>query len=861
MKRILALILVFSIVLSMAACSLGDFTGGTSSSKSNDGEGAKTVTVFFKVTEETGTLIGVSSLKVEKGEKLDWTTVPTAALKGCEFLGWAYDINGEKMLDIAEDRFDADTLLYAVFQRETGSGSSNLTGSTAENSGTNGNNSGDRTESTSGNSFVGSVVGSHVVSGNSSYGSGSNKDDEKVDKPTDEEMAYILYEPNGGELDVEDVVVVNKGDRYTKHPTPIREGYTFTGWYVDEECTEPVTNGKSYTEPTTILYAGWENRVYTVTFVADGVIVDEIRVLHGATYDINKSVEKDGYTFVGWKNGDYMWDSTDRIYSDLELHAVFAFREYSIRYYNVYGIENPNPTKYTAETTVELADLTRQHYSFTGWYTDEALTHRTRKISDMTGDLKLYAGWQLNHVPPTPPSDDMERWDGQTLNILATVWANGPEPSAPWAQPELTVGSDDWDSTAGFGNIINSAILRRADEIKKTYGVELNWINARGSNIATLLSEAMLSGSESARYHIAMPRAMEAQSLVICNNIYDLSRREYINLAKSYYDQASVEAYSVQDRTLFVGGDFTFVDEDASYALYYNVAMTKGLKNFPDLYRLVKEGKWTVDQMINAAKLVSKNSGDPKWTDDDFYGYGTTNLSRFYQYSGIKQVSVGETVFGIEYIITLNDSKVSTLIDKLLTIYDATWSRTDWNGGYATMNQAFTEGRLLFYDEVLQKINYFGNQTEDFKVGVLPEPKLSEAQEAYYTPVSYLSILACIPKATPDREMSDFFFEVLAYTGQKHLKTAYMENLVAHFDVECMAENIEMLEEYIFPGMLYDVGYLYGWDGLLNSVQNESYTTSRHSFVTLYENALGIANETVNEWNLSWYEYTDKINQ
>ena len=460
-------------------------------------------------------------------------------------------------------------------------------------------------------------------------------------------------------------------------------------------------------------------------------------------------------------------------------------------------------------------------------------------------------------VQEDPPTV-IEKWSGKTLNILATTWG-GAEPGAPWSQVELTVGPNDWNSTAGFGYLINSAVLRRAADIKTTYGVELNWINARGDHIATLLSEAIVAGSDSTKYHIAMPRMLEAQDIVATNSIYDLANRRYIDLTKSYYNQTSVESYSIQEHTLFVGGDFSFLDEETSYLTYYNVAMTKGIKDFPNLYQMVKNGKWTIEQMTNIAKLVTKNNGEPEWTDDDTYGYGTGNLSRFYQYSGIKQVSVGETEYGIEYVITLNDPKVSTLIDKILVIKNSEWARTDWTGGFGGMQKAFEEGRLLFYDEVIQKCSYFKNQNDSFKVGLLPCPKLNESQATYYTPCSYQSVVMCIPKATTDREMSDYFFEILSYTGQKHIMTAYKENLKTTLDSDTSAESMEIIEKYIFSNLCYDQGYMYGWDGLLNSVQSESYSSGKPNFTAVYEAAIEQATETVSRWNMSWYDYTDTV--
>jgi len=468
--------------------------------------------------------------------------------------------------------------------------------------------------------------------------------------------------------------------------------------------------------------------------------------------------------------------------------------------------------------------------------------------------------------PITPPVGGGEeeppavntKWSGQTLNILATVWGESPDPGAPWSQCELTVGPDDWNSIAGFGSTINKAILQRAQDIKDTYGVELNWINARGSQIATQISEAIVGGSESTKYHIAMPRMLEAQTIVATNGIYDLANQRYIDLSKSYYNQASIDSYTIEGYTLFAAGDFSFLDEQTSYLMYYNVAMTSGL-SIPDLYTMVKEGKWTIDELTNISMLVKKNEGDPQWTDDDTYGFGTTNMSRFFQYSGIQQVSTQMTQNGNKYVVSLDNPLVGTLIEKILQINSSDWARTHWDGDYGALQAAFTEGRLLFYNEVIQKIDYFKNQTEQFKVGILPCPKLSTSQDRYYTPCSYQSAVMCIPKATPDREMSNYFFEILSYTGQTYIMKAFKETMRTNLDPATAATSMEIIENYIFPNLCYDQGYMYGWSGLLSDVQSNSYASGKNNFTQEYNLAAEAALGTVANWNMAWSDYTDDI--
>ena len=593
-----------------------------------------------------------------------------------------------------------------------------------------------------------------------------------------------------------------------------------------------------------------------------------VMVDRGSTYDHHYIPERRGYSFYGWYADKAMTVPANEDYRYTEdinfLYACWALETYSIEYENIDENDPSNPVSYDVWSAIELmAPSAREGYAFVGWFLDEELTEEITVIENMVGALVLYAKWEEVAPTPNPPSGEeteppvLTKWSGMTLNILATVWVIDMGPSAPWAQVELTVSPDGWTDNSGFGFVINNSVLRRAMDIKENYGVTLNWINSRSNQIATLLAESVVAGNQNTSFHIAMPRMLELQRIVSTNSIYDLGASRHIDLGKSYYNQAAREAYTVYDHTLFVAGDFSFLDEMTSRVIYYNTAMAEQIPAFPDIYQRVREGEWTIDEMSNLSKLVSENTGDESWGDEDVYGYGAASLTHLYQTSGIRQVGIKEFENGAQYTVTLNHPNISKLIDKLLTISKSEWARMDWMGGYGALQEAFEEGRLLFYDEVLQKADYFRSQTEDFRVGVLPVPKLDDSQEEYCTPCSYQSVFMCIPKATDDREMSEYFVEILSYTGQKYIMQAYKENLKISFDPERAVESMEMIENYIFPNIVYDVGKTSGWSGLLNDVEYEAYSQGKNNFTSAYSQAFEEAQIVLSEWNFAWFDYME----
>ncbi len=459
----------------------------------------------------------------------------------------------------------------------------------------------------------------------------------------------------------------------------------------------------------------------------------------------------------------------------------------------------------------------------------------------------------------------LKDWEGKTLNVLATNWYGANGTANGWSEPDLTVNGYDNDGTSVWGTTINNAILQRKEFIKEAYGVEVKFI---ASYKEAIMSNQLVEANKPEaieKYHIAMPRVFEAQQLVQNKVVYDLSNSNFIDFSKSYYNQIAHEAFTVAGHTFFAAGDFSFLDELTSYVIYYNMAISDNIASFPDLYQTVKEGKWTISEMVKWAATVSDDNGANAgiWEDDDTYGFGATSLTHFFQTSGIRQVGVNNSSTNpsdYQYKLSLNEdpSLVEQLVSQLSTLLDdeSNWSRTNWTGNYVAMQESFTNGKLLFYNEIIKNINKLPAQSESFKFGILPMPKLNES-ESYYTPCSNQSTVMCIPKCTPDRNMSEYFFDVLSHTGQDYVMKAYYSDLQTRVyqgteEGRTPNDSIEIIKNYILNNIMYDLGYI---NNTLTVVQYDTIAdiSNADAFSCSYIEYMGYALEMVLKWN-DWYD-------
>lgn len=110
-------------------------------------------------------------------------------------------------------------------------------------------------------------------------------------------------------------------------PVPVREGYNFTGWFIDGTALTD-QDGKSlagygYTEDHRV-QAGWEIKKYTVTFESNGgTKVDSITVEHNAYLPMPAEPTKDGVILDGWYDQELTtpYTSSTRVTSAMTLYA------------------------------------------------------------------------------------------------------------------------------------------------------------------------------------------------------------------------------------------------------------------------------------------------------------------------------------------------------------------------------------------------------------------------------------------------------------------------------------------------------------------------------------------------------------
>ena len=238
----------------------------------------------------------------------------------------------------------------------------------------------------------------------------------------------------------ENTVFASHGGLYgTKVPeftdVPEKEGYEFVGWDKEIPETFPAYNYK--------VYAVWEAKDYTVTWIIDGVETSET-VEYGETITAPDVPEKEGHDFLGWGKEIPATMPAE----NLTFTAEWEARGYSVIYYSdentvfashggTYGVEVP-----------ELNDIPeKEGYEFIGW--DKEIPETFPAYN-----YRVYAVWKAKNYTVT--------WIIEGAETVTTV-ACGEAITKPSVSAKDGYAFIGWDTevpaTMPAGNLTFTAVF------------------------------------------------------------------------------------------------------------------------------------------------------------------------------------------------------------------------------------------------------------------------------------------------------------------------------------------------------------------------------------------------------------------
>ena len=189
------------------------------------------------------------------------------------------------------------------------------------------------------------------------------------------------------------IVEVAEGAKVEKPADPTKDGYTFLGWYLNDELYdfESPVNGDI------ILVAKWEETVYTVTLKANGGSVSPRKITFTDYTTVTlPEATRANFEFLGWYEGTTKVEAITEN-RDYSLVAKWQGALFTISYeLNGGTLEGDYPVEYRYGTGCELVIPTREGYDFAGWYRNPDFTGAkiTKIGTGFKENITLYVKWE-----------------------------------------------------------------------------------------------------------------------------------------------------------------------------------------------------------------------------------------------------------------------------------------------------------------------------------------------------------------------------------------------------------------------------------------------------------------------------------
>ena len=395
------------------------------------------------------------------------------------------------------------------------------------------------------------------------------------------------------------------------------------------------------------------------------------------------------------------------------------------------------------------------------------------------------------------PDIEKQDYNGETFHMIG------------WAGHSDWIYSKEYQYGGQDANVLTNTVYEMNVLVEEYLGVEISFEAApivTGNEVYNTVYPSIMAGDDTYQLCTLEPY-YDNISFITNNYALDFHELDAINLDQPYWNREVMDTLAIEDRAYLGVGD---ICKYRLAILYCNKDLMEEA-GLPIPYDLVREGKWTLDQLISLTSGLYSDNGDGKRNEMDIYGLANhwdINATTLMQASNIYIAAKNED--GV-FNLTLYSEKLVNFYNKL---YD--WCKSEsvhvWNYHSPDFTVDFADNHSYFTiaDLGVQYLN------ADIRAGILPLPKYDVAQKNYAHQNWGNNIL--IPNTVRNRDMVGQVVELMAYYCSTIVTDKYYDE-VLQLRVSEAPDDRDMVE-LIYDTVVFDPGIAYG-DGcpqLLNLI-------------------------------------------
>ena len=432
-------------------------------------------------------------------------------------------------------------------------------------------------------------------------------------------------------------------------------------------------------------------------------------------------------------------------------------------------------------------------------------------------------------------SSDDTTASADTTAVETTAPVEYEKPDVDYGGKTFTIASFNFDFSYAVakytmisheeesGDIIDDSIIKMTRQVEEEMNIKLEMLemtSAQRNNIDPI-TKPIYAGEDSIQAAFPLMVGL-AKLLAIPSLLTDLDTIPTLDLSHSWWDQNSIEEYNIGGVQYTAIGDICFFAKAAPMTTFFNKQMIADYK-LEDPYKLVYDGKWTLDKMIEMSKAAARDVNGNQQVDptEDQFGFIAAGPYTFLVGCGVEYSKRN----GNDIEMTFYSEKTADILAKYIPFERDTtisMSNVDYSGSYKDAFQelftpTFMENRALFFtNQVLMALDFRAMDT-DF--GMLPMPKYDEKQDTYYgaTNTWWCDNLV-VPTTNADLEMTGNVLEAMGYYSQQYVTPAFIETTVLGKSVR--DDDSAKMVEMILDNQAYDIALLFNWGNISGMISN-----------------------------------------
>ncbi len=410
---------------------------------------------------------------------------------------------------------------------------------------------------------------------------------------------------------------------------------------------------------------------------------------------------------------------------------------------------------------------------------------------------------------PDDEGDKVINWEGEEYRVLGREYENN------------MFTNFEIDRETMPEDVVGIAVWNRNAAIKEKYGLDVvgTLVTGKPENEAKLFLEA---GEDAYDLILCTPNSFHPFAMQ--GYLLDLKTLDYVDITKDCWNEYANTQLTMGGKLFYTTNKFLLHDKHRTWMVFYNRDLAKDL-NIGYLETEVFDGKWTMDRLIEIAKLgAAEKDGVDGMSYYDQWGVGMSDSYCFTQLalaSGFRFSDHGNN--GYPQLIGATDQMV-TVLDKVfeLTADDNTCFIHTFrpeSDKIGLDNSIFSTGNAVVLVDVISSFDDFAVAGITFDLGTIPNPKFNEDQEDYYSAANVGNgTLLGVPATVYDPAKAGFGLQVLAEESVATSYDAYIETKCKLQDV--YDEDGAKCLDIIFEGVVYDIAQIANFGGLCDVLSN-----------------------------------------